>query len=88
MLLKNYNDIGLCNGSQGVVVGFDESSGYPIVRFRTHKHKHKQLDDMIIKKEEWTFHRGGTKAEAKRIQFPLLLAAVSRSHVRSQRARK
>ena len=60
------------NGSRGVVTGFCEDSGYPIVKF---------ANDQIqtIKPEQWTYELGGTIL-AQRKQVPLNLAYALSIH--------
>lgn len=73
MLLKNFPpEIGLCNGSRGVVERFDTQTGYPVVRFLNHA-------PMVIERMSWTFERGSNEPVAARTQFPLVLAWVRAS---------
>jgi hypothetical protein len=72
MLLCNmYMDKGLCNGSRGVVRGFDVD-GNPRVKFVSGQ-------ELAIGKHTWTYNRGPEVEPATRVQIPLALAWVRTS---------
>ena len=69
MMQKNYPELGLFNGSRGVVIGFESGTGYPVVQYLDRKH--------TAAPAEWTFPRGLNEPAATRTQIPLALAWVS-----------
>ncbi|TPX59716.1 hypothetical protein PhCBS80983_g02276 [Powellomyces hirtus] len=69
MLIKNI-DANLVNGSLGIVQGFEQNSGNPIVEF-TVENKPKLME---ISSESWSVEMPGVGVVASRTQIPLLLA--------------
>ena len=67
MFIKNNNELGYVNGTTGVVIGFDEESGLPIV---------KTSYGSIIKTklEDWSIENSNGNVVAKVSQVPLKLA--------------
>jgi len=70
MMLKNYTELGLYNGSRGVVEGFQDGTRHPLVRFV-------KCGQTIIEPAKWTFDRATNESPATRQQYPLALAWVS-----------
>lgn len=66
MCIKNAQDRKYVNGSLGVVVGFEETTDYPIVELRNGK-------KFTMRPETWEL-RDGTKKRASITQLPLRLA--------------
>lgn len=76
MLLVNKLDLGLCNGSRGVVVGFREGSNNPIVQFMNGK-------VITIDPHTWSCSarmKSDEKCRASLIQIPLRLAYALSVH--------
>jgi ATP-dependent DNA helicase PIF1 len=73
MMLKNtYQKDGIINGSLGIVRGFSDKKGHPIVEFQNGQ-------KITITPEEWALEKfdeeiGGMKTEAQMIQIPLILS--------------
>lgn len=81
MLIKNLDvNNNLVNGSRGIIVGFNESSRLPIVKFM-------DGTEMTIKYETWSFSLGSTNQAIARRQLPLQLAwalSIHKSQVSRQ----
>jgi len=74
MLIVNKMDIGLVNGSRGVVCGFSEDDGLPLVKF---------VNNVTIKIEEHDFNvtdSSGLKVEFVLRQIPLKIAYAISIH--------
>ena len=72
MCIKNTADRRYANGSQGVVLGFDEESGYPEVKLATGP-------TVVFGPETWE-NRDGDKKRASITQLPLRLAWAMTVH--------
>ncbi len=66
MCIRNHPERKYANGSLGVVVGFDDDSGYPTVKLKSGR-------ELTVEPETWEL-RDGTKKRASIIQIPLRLA--------------
>jgi ATP-dependent DNA helicase PIF1 len=67
LFVKNNFEKGYVNGTRGEVVGFDEDSGYPIVRTKSET-------DILAEPEEWSVMDESGKKLASIAQVPLRLA--------------
>ncbi len=66
MCTKNNMQARFVNGTQGVVTGFDKTSGWPVIRTRSGK-------NIIIEPMEWALEENG-KVRARITQVPLRLS--------------
>ena len=78
MLVFNWHEQQLVNGSQGVIIGFTDSNSYPIVKFTNGK-------ELVVKEHTWQKIEGYDKnsepiISATRSQIPLILSWAMTIH--------